>query len=731
MTISTIRNRIDEINNRINERTNELIEEQNPYIEMDSEIIALNSELTSLNNEMDIARNEVYAYAVNYRKNNLENDLKSANDRYAERGKELTENDVDFTSQFMDEEYNSISNEINSIQGEINNLNGYIESYSQTRFGSLEKQLEEANANLEARINTLEEEGNNYPQMDEEVINLNGQISMLNDSIKKMKEEIKENAYYLRAQELENNLLNANKKIEEKEIELDKNNVSYDDRYRDEEYINLCREKDYIQKMIDDLKYKYDNNLLTEEIFNEISLPELPKKVNDKSSTKSGNDSSFDDSTKQKDSSQTDANDESKSNENGNTQTDTKDNSNDVENQIKDLEGKLKACAERMQKAREEGNEQAYAEEKSRYNYLTQEINKLKSNQQQRPTAGSGNDFGNSSNSDENNSDNSDDNNSSDDSSDDNESNNENDEENDKDMDEEELNLDENDKDEEKDNEKTEEEKKEERKQKIKKAAIGALGGAIGFGLSFVLQPGTAGTVISVGRLVYSTAKKGLKVYTEKHKDDENNKIIKMVGKVKEFTKEQAEKHPKITSAISKVNNFLKKPETQVFLNGMAAGYTIGKISQAVYKMHEASAMEKNKQIEKSDIGDKNLDDKNIGDTTENKIETNYERPEPPVDPEIKIDTKPTFDPTKPVDLSSLGEGYVSSYSSDPVSLITSAGKNAMFDKINVVDGKTWVHFTQGNGAGYAWFPADKVLNALDLSDISELTGEVSGGMHL
>ena len=724
MTISTIRNRIDEINNRINERTNELIEEQNPYIEMDSEIIALNSELTSLNNEMDIARNEVYAYAVNYRKNNLENDLKSTNDRYAERGKELTENDVDFTSQFMDSEYNSLANEINSIQGEINNLNGYIESYSQTRFGSLEKQLEEANANLEARINTLEEEGNNYPQMDEEVINLNGQISMLNDSIKKMKEEIKENAYYLRAQELENNLLNANKKIEEKEIELDNNNVSYDDRYRDEEYINLCREKDYIQKMIDDLKYKYDNNLLTEEIFNEISLPELPKKVNDKSSTKSGNDSSFDDSAKQKDSSQTDANDESKSNENGNTQIDTKDNSNDVENQIKDLEGKLKACAERMQKAREEGNEQAYAEEKSRYNYLTQEINKLKSNQQQRPIAGSGNDFGNSSNSDENNSDNSGDNNSSDDSSDDNESNNENDEENDKDMDEEELNLDENDKDEEKDNEKTEEEKKEERQQKIKKAAIGALGGAIGFGLSFVLQPGTAGTVISVGRLVYSTAKKGLKVYTEKHKDDENNKIIKMVGKVKEFTKEQAEKHPKITSAISKVNNFLKKPETQVFLNGMAAGYTIGKISQAVYKMHEASAMEKkvptNPEVDKTEP-EMMKDVPDVDGTP---------APNPTPTP-VVTDPTPTFDPTKPVDLSSLGEGYVSSYSSDPVSLITSAGKNAMFDKINVVDGKTWVHFTQGNGAGYAWFPADEVLNALDLSDISELTGEVSGGIHL
>ena len=139
--------------------------------------------------------------------------------------------------------------------------------------------------------------------------------------------------------------------------------------------------------------------------------------------------------------------------------------------------------------------------------------------------------------------------------------------------------------------------------------------------------------------------------------------------------------------------------------------------------------MEKNKQIEKSDIGDKNLDDKNIGDITKDNID-GTPAPNPTPTP-VVTDPTPTFDPTKPVDLSSLGEGYVSSYSSDPVSLITNAGKNAMFDKINVVDGKTWVHFTQGNGAGYAWFPADEVLNALDLSDISELTGEVSGGMHL
>lgn len=205
-----------------------------------------------------------------------------------------------------------------------------------------------------------------------------------------------------------------------------------------------------------------------------------------------------------------------------------------------------------------------------------------------------------------------------------------------------------------------------------------------------------------------------------------------MVGKVKEFTKEQAEKHPKITSSIVKVNNFLKKPETQVFLNGMAAGYTIGKISQAVYKMHEASATEKNVPTEKSDIGE----DKNIRENPSKKVTTsdnfkgNSAHNQPHTDI-TKIDTTPKFDPSKPVDLSSIKNGYVSSYSSDPVSLMTSAGKGAFFDKVNVVDGKTWVHFTQANGAGYAWFPAEDVMKALNISDISELTSEVSGGMHL
>ena len=405
--------------------------------------------------------------------------------------------------------------------------------------------------------------------------------------------------------------------------------------------------------------------------------------------------------------------------------SDTKDNSNDVENKISNLKSDLKKAAQRIQEAKLNKNDKLYVQARAEFSSLVKEISKLKNqNNLQKSTAREFSDFSTLFNLNDDNSTNYSSGNSNDNpitSDDDIE----------EDVEELDLDIDKNKNDKEEKEELTEE-KLNIRKQKIKKAAFGALGGVIGFGLSFAFQPGTAGTAISIGRLVYSTTKKGLKVYTEKHKDDKNNKVIKIVGRVKELTKEQAEKHPKITSVVFKANNFLKKPETQVFLNGMAVGYTIGKISQLVYKIHEASATEKNVLTEKSDIGD----DKNIRDNPSKKVTTGdnfkgdsvHNQPHTEI---TKVDTTPTFDPSQPVDLSSIKNGYVSSYSSDPVSLMTSAGKNAMFDKINVVDGKTWVHFTQGNGAGYAWFPAEDVMDALNISDISELTGKVSGGIHL
>ena len=600
---------------------------------------------------------------------------------------------------------------IDELMTNIGNVN--FDSMTQQEMLDYYQELLDANGELQVRLTDLQE--TNPKPSQEEFDNVKANMETINSEIERVSDAIQKNAEVQdveedfteindndnQLEELERQLNENKKRLEKFDSIVNRNGTSHFKSNRttrelyERKIKELEREIEEINKLKNQAKEQKED--YSNEIENQIKDLEEKLKLCAERMQKAreeGNEQAYAEERSRYNYLTQEIN-----NLKQNQQSDTKDNSNDVENQIKDLEEKLKSCAERMQKAREEGNEQAYAEERSRYNYLIQEINNLKGQNQQQKPSSDGNDSGN------------------------NESENK-DKDNDKTDNQDKAPEEDSPENEEKDNEKTEEEKKEERKQKIKKAAIGALGGAIGFGLSFVLQPGTAGTVISVGRLVYSAAKKGLKVYTEKHKDDENNKIIKMVGKVKEFTKEQAEKHPKITSAISKVNNFLKKPETQVFLNGMAAGYTIGKISQAVYKMHEASAMEKkvptNPEVDKTEP-EMMKDVPDIDGTP---------APNPTPTP-VVTDPTPTFDPTKPVDLSSLGEGYVSSYSSDPVSLITSAGKNAMFDKINVVDGKTWVHFTQGNGAGYAWFPADEVLNALDLSDISELTGEVSGGMHL
>ena len=236
----------------------------------------------------------------------------------------------------------------------------------------------------------------------------------------------------------------------------------------------------------------------------------------------------------------------------------------------------------------------------------------------------------------------------------------------------------------------------------LKSIAALAGGMAVGLGLSFVIQPGTAGLVISVGRLAYSLSKKALTVYTEKHKG-EDTKIMQVINaaktKANDFKENFKEKHPKISNGIRKINNFLKKPETQVFINGVAAGYTIGKITQFVDGLVNANP---------------SLDPKDPTD----RIAHN---PDPGPDPGPVIPDVPEFEPVElnpggVYDLSGIDYGYVGSGGVGGTTLETNRGVGAVFDRfVTDKNGVKWAHFFQKNGAGYAWFKAEdveKVLNA-------------------
>ena len=79
------------------------------------------------------------------------------------------------------------------------------------------------------------------------------------------------------------------------------------------------------------------------------------------------------------------------------------------------------------------------------------------------------------------------------------------------------------------------------------------------------------------------------------------------------------------------------------------------------------------------------------------------------------------------IDLSGIEMGRVSSDAQNAVHLLQSAGKDVTFLKeVTLPDGTVMWAFNQANGAGYAWFKADEILNYL-----GENAPEVASSMHM
>lgn len=112
------------------------------------------------------------------------------------------------------------------------------------------------------------------------------------------------------------------------------------------------------------------------------------------------------------------------------------------------------------------------------------------------------------------------------------------------------------------------------RKDLLKKSLFFLGGGVLGAGLSFMIKPyTTAGLIISGTRLVYSFGKKIIKMHTKKHQG-EDTRINRIISAKESFLK----KHP----WLNKCNNFFKDERVQLFLNGVAVGYSVGKMYQSL-----------------------------------------------------------------------------------------------------------------------------------------------------
>ena len=222
-------------------------------------------------------------------------------------------------------------------------------------------------------------------------------------------------------------------------------------------------------------------------------------------------------------------------------------------------------------------------------------------------------------------------------------------------------------------------------------------GAALGVGLSFAVVPGTTGLILSGARLAYSFGKKFIKSYAKKH-EGENTGLMRVINKVTDVKDKFKEKHPRITAAVSKVNNFFKKPDVQYFMNGVAVGYTVGKIGQSV-----------------ANIFDNGPGTNPSGDTGGKPTP---ETPEPTVADPASDKVADVSDAVDKVakgqrwDISGVdnGYGFDSSTMDNRVHLNQDLAENVKIVKTKVVDGVKMVLTKSTDGDKFAWFKADDIL---------------------
>ena len=231
-------------------------------------------------------------------------------------------------------------------------------------------------------------------------------------------------------------------------------------------------------------------------------------------------------------------------------------------------------------------------------------------------------------------------------------------------------------------------------------------GAALGVGLSFVVVPGTAGLILSGSRLAYSLGKKFIKSYAKKH-EGKDTRLMRIINKVTDTKDKFKEKHPRITAAVSKVNNFFKKPSVQYFMNGVAVGYTVGKIGQSVANIFDDSPSK----------GGGTNSSGGAETTTEASESTaaTTETQKPTVADYDVSDTVDKIAKGQRLDVSGVdnGYGFDSSTMDNRVHLNPTLTENVKIVKTKVVNGVKMVLTKSTDGDKLAWFREDDILDVL------------------
>lgn len=241
------------------------------------------------------------------------------------------------------------------------------------------------------------------------------------------------------------------------------------------------------------------------------------------------------------------------------------------------------------------------------------------------------------------------------------------------------------------------------------KALLGSVAiftGGFATGLALSCVPGI-GTI----RMAMATAKLGISAVNFVSEKLGHGKIINISQKIEQLKNSKfANKHPKIAAGVEKAYDILTSKEFNLFVNGVSAGYITGNVIEMVTGKTVLENIKSTLKPEETVIDTPSQNFNQSGSSEPSAPETT-----PQVPADIPVDL--TLVQGQTYDLSEIAKGYVASGNKDAVNLITSAGKDAVFDRaVTAGDGQIWYHFKQANGLGYAWFPKDVVEEVIEKS---------------
>lgn len=273
--LEELKGQLSTVKSQVDAKMTELYEAGVAYPEMNEEVAKLNNQITVLNNEITESRNDLVSSIMFLRKENIKKEISDIDVELNNKITELQNNGNQYPE--MDQSIINLNAKKSSLQKEVLDIEAHENNNVTSNIEKLEKKYNETKTSLEARQNELYNSGNQYPEMDQEVIKLNSELLSLTNKISDLHNKLIVDAYVTKKENLETQLADLENSLNNRMTELSNDGNAYPQ--MDNNVIELNNSITSIKESINKLSNEYENNLLTDNIFETIELPKIDQNI--------------------------------------------------------------------------------------------------------------------------------------------------------------------------------------------------------------------------------------------------------------------------------------------------------------------------------------------------------------------------------------------------------------------------------------------------------------------